>query len=171
MNKCLPERRASHRWAWGAAHPRWRPAAGGEHLRLDIHRTGIKLSVLGGPRAVCGGSSPGGIRHPGGYDGNIIPGECGRPRQTYQRGLSCSKSLGGIPTWANIPFSAQQLFVSSLLQKGFKQALILLLFEARKSTQRIDLLSIHSSLPILQIWLINSGLRWELTEEKENHRY
>lgn len=51
----------------GVAHPNRRPAAGREHLRLDIHPITIKLSLLGGPRAVCGGSRPeisgaGGIR-------------------------------------------------------------------------------------------------------------
>lgn len=51
----------------GGAHPSQRPAAGREHLRLDIHPITIKLSLLGGPGAVCGGSRPeisgvGGVR-------------------------------------------------------------------------------------------------------------
>lgn len=138
----------SRRWAWGAAHPRWRL----EHLRLDIRPIAMKLSLLGGPRAVCGGSrpeisGPRGIRHPGSYDGNMIhhlavslegPGK-------HQRGLMSSTaaetpSLAGVGTRANITFSTGQLFVSGLVQKGLKEAFIWAWTVERKTTQKTDLL-------------------------------
>lgn len=72
-------------------------------------------------------------------------GESGRPGRRYQRGLLSrttaeTPGLAGIRTRANITFSTEELFVSGLLQQGFKLALIWDLSAERKSTQRIDLL-------------------------------